>query len=128
MTADRSFAVLAVVVLAGLTVFQVLLMLGRPLGRFAWGGQHEVLPRQLRVGSGLSVVVYAATTVVFLARADLVPAIPPDAAAIRYATWALAVYFTLGIVLNAISRSRSERLVMTPVALVLAVSGWILAT
>ena len=35
--------------------------------------------------------------------------------------WVLTGYFALGVVLNAISRSRPERLVMTPVAVVLTV-------
>jgi hypothetical protein len=35
------------------------------------------------------------------------------------AVWVLTAYFGLGVVMNAASRSRPERLVMTPVALVL---------
>ena len=127
MTTDRLFCGLAVAVLAGLAAFQVLLILGKPLGRFAWGGQHEVLPTRLRVGSCVGVAIYAVAAVVFLARANLLPMVTPDHGGITFGTWVLAVYFTLGIALNAISRSRPERLVMTPVALLLAVSGWVLA-
>jgi hypothetical protein len=36
------------------------------------------------------------------------------------ALWVLVGYFALGILMNAASRSRPERLVMTPVALLLA--------
>ena len=35
------------------------------------------------------------------------------------ATWVLTAYFALGIVMNGISRSKPERLVMTPTVLVL---------
>jgi hypothetical protein len=42
---------------------------------------------------------------------------PPAVAAV--AVWVLTAYFGLGVVMNAASRSRPERLVMTPVALVL---------
>jgi hypothetical protein len=41
--------------------------------------------------------------------------------------WVLTAYFALGVALNAASRSRPERLVMTPVALVLAVCCLVLA-
>ena len=43
------------------------------------------------------------------------------------AIWVLTGYFALGIVLNAISRSRPERLVMTPVVLLLAACCLVLA-
>ena len=50
-----SFAAAGVcVLLGGLAVFQALLALGAPLGAFAWGGQHRVLPTRLRVGSAVS--------------------------------------------------------------------------
>jgi hypothetical protein len=40
--------------------------------------------------------------------------------------WAVAGLFTLGAAANAVSRSRPERLVMTPLAMVLAIaSGWV---
>ena len=41
--------------------------------------------------------------------------------------WVLAAYFTLGVVMNGISRSKPERRIMTPTALVLAVLYLILA-
>ena len=47
------------VLLALLAVFQLALALGAPLGHFAWGGAHRVLPRRLRIGSLVSIVIYA---------------------------------------------------------------------
>lgn len=46
------------IVLLRLTVFQILLALGLPLGRAAWGGYHETLPAVLRVGSLVSAGLY----------------------------------------------------------------------
>jgi hypothetical protein len=43
------------------------------------------------------------------------------------AIWVLAGYFLLGIGLNAVSRSRPERLVMTPVVLALTVCCLVIA-
>src|SRR5687768_9176839 len=109
-------AVLAVVVLAGLAVFQALLVAGQPLGRFAWGGQHDVLPTGLRLGSAVSIALYAAFAVLMLSAADTLDVLPTGF--VDVAIWVLTGYFTLGIAMNAISRSRPERLVMTPVVLV----------
>ncbi|WP_369133201.1 hypothetical protein [Modestobacter sp. I12A-02662] len=107
-------AVLGCVVLAGLAVFQGLLVAGAPLGRFAWGGGHRVLPNRLRMGSAASIVLYALFAVVLVAAARRSTG-PADVA-----IWVLTGYFVLGIGMNAISRSRPERLVMTPVVALLA--------
>ena len=116
---------LAVVVLAGLAVFQALLIAGQPLGRFAWGGQHTVLPTGLRVGSAVSIALYAGFAVLILSAAGALAVLP--AGFVDVAIWVLAGYFVLGIGLNAISRSRPERLVMTPVVLLLAAVCLVLA-
>lgn len=118
-------AVVACVLLAGVAVLQVLLAAGRPLGRFAWGGQHEVLPRHLRIGSAVSVVLYAAFGAVVLQAAGVLSVLPDAVADVGI--WVLTGYFALGIVLNGISRSLPERLVMTPVVTVLAVCCLVVA-
>ncbi|WP_041795239.1 hypothetical protein [Modestobacter marinus] len=118
-------ASVGVALLAGLAVVQVLLAAGAPLGRFAWGGQHVVLPAGLRVGSAVSVAVYAAVAVVLLDRAEVVDVLPDGL--VHVLAWVLTGYFTLGTAMNAVSRSRPERLVMTPVALALAVVCLLLA-
>lgn len=111
-------AALGVLVLGCLALFQVALAAGAPWGRLAWGGQHVVLPPALRVGSAVSVLLYAAIALVVLAAADGAGPLPGGVGEVGI--WVLVGYFTLGVGMNAISRSRPERLVMTPVAAVLA--------
>lgn len=112
--------------LAALTVFQLLLALGAPLGRFAWGGQHGVLPLSLRAGSLVSVVIYVLIAGILLARVDLVsPSVSEGV--IRAATWMVVAYFFLGIGLNLASRSKPERAVMTPVVAVLCALSAVVA-
>jgi len=41
--------------------------------------------------------------------------------------WVLTAYLTLGIVLNLISRSKTERLIMTPTVLILAALYFVLS-
>lgn len=96
------------------------LVAGAPLGRFAWGGQHEVLPRKLRIGSVVSIVLYGVFGYTALAEAGLVPVLISEGFTEVF-MWVLTAYFALGVAMNAISRSKPERFVMTPVALVLAV-------
>jgi len=66
--------VVALTLLTALAVLQILAASGLPLGRFVWGGQHRVLPRGLRVGSAVSVLVYAGLAALLLSRAGVLPA------------------------------------------------------
>lgn len=118
-------ALVVIVLLAGLTVFQIALIAGAPIARFAWGGQHDVLPARLRVGSATSIVLYVLFAIVVLDRAGFVSVLPSAVAEIG--TWVLVAYFTLGIVLNGISRSRPERFTMTPICALLAVGCLLVA-
>lgn len=118
-------ALVACLILAALAVFQSLLIAGRPLGRYAWGGQHDVLPRNLRIGSAISIVLYAVFAVIILDRAGVTDLLPDVVADVGI--WVLTGYFTLGIVMNGISRSKPERNLMTPVCVVLALLCLVIA-
>ena len=119
---------LACAILAALAVFQAALVAGAPLGHFAWGGQNRVLPRNLRIGSVIAIVLYAGFAAIILQRAGIVAWLPAPVADIGI--WVVLGYLVLGIPLNAISRSLPERYTMTPVVallvlLVLTVAmGW----
>ena len=117
--------ILFCVILAALTVFQIALIVGAPLGHFAWGGQHRVLPRKLRISSVTSIVLYAAFALIALDRTGVIELLPREVSVVLM--WVLTGYFALGIVLNGISRSVPERNLMTPVCLVLALLSWAIA-
>jgi hypothetical protein len=116
---DEIFAHVAVTILAALAVFQLVLAAGAPLGKYAWGGQHKVLPMKLRVASVYSVLLYGVFGFFILSQAGAVNLIP-NKDFVQGVMYAFTGYFILGILLNAISRSRSERAVMTPIAVILA--------
>ena len=119
MSIDELSAVLTCLILAGLAVFQGALIAGAPLGRMAWGGQHNVLPPRLRIASAASIATYGLFAYVALAKANFAPSLINESFT-AVLTWVLTAYFTLGVVLNGVSRSKSERLVMTPLAFILA--------
>ena len=96
------------------------------MGRFAWGGQHRVLPRGLRVGSVISIGVYALLAATLLARTGLLATGAPEAL-VRVAAWVVAGYFFLGIGVNLASRSRAERALMSPLVALLCVLAVIVA-
>ena len=119
-------AILACIILASLTAFQIALILGAPIGRYAWGGQHNILPAKLRIASAISIVLYGVFAAFIISKAGLIPAIG-NTSIVNVAVWILAIYFCIGVPMNAISRSKPERALMTPVAFALAITTLTLA-
>lgn len=113
-------------VLGALAVFQLLLIIGLPLGRFAWGGRSAVLPARLRVGSAVSIVVYVAFALIALDRAGLISVFPAPSIAV-VAMWVIVAYLLFSVLPNLASKSKDERRVMVPVSLALAGLAFLIA-
>jgi hypothetical protein len=84
-----------------------------------------VLPGKLRIGSLVSIVVYAIIAVLALDRVGLIEVVPDVVSTVGM--WVVFAYFVLGIPVNAISRSKPERYAMTPVVTILAVLSLLVA-
>lgn len=119
------FALALTILLGLLALFQLSLALGAPLGRFAWGGQHRVLPARLRIGSAVSILIYALIGVIAWDRVGAIDVFGEPFSEV--AMWVVFGYFVLGILMNAISRSKPERLTMVPITIVLSVLAFFIA-
>jgi len=118
--------VVFIVIIALLTLFQLALALGAPWGRFAWGGRHSgVLPTGYRVASAVAVLPYAFMAMLAADRAGVIEVVPDGVA--RVGMWVVFGLLALGVLMNAISRSKPERYTMTPVTFVLAVAALLIA-
>jgi Kef-type K+ transport system membrane component KefB len=126
MTMTPALAIAFVVLLAALAVFQLMLAAGLPFGRFAWGGQHKVLPRRLRVGSALSVLAYGIFAFIAVERADITNVVLARLVAV-VAMWVIAGYLILSVLANLASKSASEKRMMVPVSLALATLATLIA-
>ena len=100
---------------AWLTLFQVMLAAGLPLGRLAWGGTQRVLPIGLRIASLMSAVVSGAAVLVVAQAAGFGPVLLPEAW-VAPALLALAVLFTLSLLANLFGARGLERLHGVPLA------------
>jgi hypothetical protein len=91
-----------------IAVFQILLALGAPYGEAAWGGrQGKILPRNYRIASAFSCLFFIFSILVVLSATAII-----DLFSSSFADgymWFLTVYLGLGIIMNAISRSKIER-------------------
>ena len=100
--------------------FQVALALGAPWGAYAMGGAFPGrIPGSMRAAAALQALVLAALAFVVLADAGLLDlAIIHD---LPWLIWIPVAVSAVAVVLNASTRSRGERRLWLPVAIVLLV-------
>lgn len=119
-------ALIALAALLGLIIFQLALIFGAPLGKYAWGGANTYLPTRLRIASSISIILYLIFAAFIVTKAGIVDVIG-NSQILDIGMWVLTAYFIVGIGMNGISRSKPERNLMTPVAAILALSFFIVA-
>lgn len=116
------------ILLAAVSVLQIMLAAGAPLGRFAFGGRYEgSLPGGLRAVSAAALVILGIGAFYLMVDAGILTSEDYREMA-GVGTWVYAGFFLLNALANVSSRSRVETLVMTPVAALLcacfAVVAW----
>lgn len=119
-------ALVAAFEVGALVIFQVLLAMGSPLGRAAFGGNDVILPTRRRVLSAVSALIFLAALFVILARAGLFGSLS-TASPIRVVIWIFVGIFALSTLANTASRSRWERRLLAPAALVLTAACVVVA-
>ncbi|OMD92141.1 hypothetical protein BSK67_19660 [Paenibacillus odorifer] len=102
----------------GAVILYILLSLGLPCGEFAMGGRHRIMPSQMRVACGVSVVIQLVAILYLLQAGNVISiGLPFD----RRVCYFFAVYLMLNTIMNLLSRSMKEKLVMTPLSLITAI-------
>lgn len=120
------FAIIGTVLFGIIVILTVLVACGAPLGEFTMSGKYKVLPPAMRILAALSVFIQAFAILILLQTAGIVP-LWFSARATKNICIGYAVYLTLNTGMDAISPSKKEKYVITPLALVSAVCFWIVA-
>lgn len=110
----------------GAIAFQVALAAGAPLGEYAMGGRYPGrLPPRVRVAAVVQALILGLLAAVVFSASGVALPLLSDAAA--WLIWVAVAFAAVSTVLNAITRSKRERVVWLPVALVLLSSSLIIA-
>jgi hypothetical protein len=127
MVVEMTAAYAATVILVILIAFQLALALGAPWGKAAYGGVWEgTLPRGIRINSLVFGVLLYPLVVLYVLDAGGVAEFG-FLRAEGIVLWVLACFFVAGTVMNAISRSRIERMMWTAPTATLAICTLVLA-
>ena len=117
-------AIIAVILFTGMSVFQLLLVLGLPFGRLAYGGKYDKLPSKMKISSLISIVIFIFASLSVLERAEIIT-IFNNLMFVTVFVWIIAFYLAFNTFMNAISKSRWEKLIMTPISLTIAICCFI---
>lgn len=108
-------------------LFQLAIVLGAPVGEYAYGGQHEgKLPARYRLTSVISMLVMLALAGHYLAQLGLFNPLL-DSAGNAIANWAFVGFFGLSAVLNNITKSEKEKRVFGSITIAMLLSAILVA-
>ena len=120
------FAILGPVIFGVIATMTILVACGLPLGEYTMGGQHKVLPKNLRVAAVISVAIQIFAMIIILQAGGFIP-LWFSFKVTKYICFFFAAYLSLNTIMNMISKSRKERFVMTPLSLIAGICFWITA-
>jgi hypothetical protein len=108
-------------------LFQLAIVLGAPVGEYAYGGQHEgVLPLKFRFASVVSLLLMLAITGHYLAQIGFfTPLFGGQFNSI--ANWSLVGFFGLAALVNNISKSEKEKRVFGSITIAMLLSAILVA-
>jgi len=110
-----------------IAAFQLLLALGAPLGRAAYGGRNAELSPAFRRASAGAVLIWLLAAVFILGRGGVLSVPLPDVV-VDVGAWVLVVLSVLGTIVNLASSSPWERFGWAPFSAALAVLSFIVAS
>jgi hypothetical protein len=110
-----------------LALFQLAIVLGAPLGEYAYGGQRVgVLPAGFRVASVASAIVAIAIGGHYLAQLGLLPTLLPTPWNV-VVNWALVAFAALAALANNMTRSAKEKRLWGATTIAMALSALVIA-
>jgi hypothetical protein len=120
------FAITGSILFSLILVLYILLALGLPYGEYAMGGKHKILPPRERIMSVISVLIQLFAIMILLHGGNIIDLGFPDKAA-KVLCYVFAGYLSLNVILNLLSKSKKERLIMTPLSAIIAICFWVTA-
>ncbi len=119
-------AIIGACLLLVVIILSILLLFGLPLGELTMGGQYRVFPKKLRILLVTQLATQVFLCIIILQTGGYLP-LWFSYKGTRIICIAAAVYLSLNTVMNLISRSKKEKMIMTPMSLLAAICFWMTA-
>ncbi|UOQ46887.1 hypothetical protein MUN88_12370 [Gracilibacillus caseinilyticus] len=106
-------ALILVVIFVAIAIFQMLLILGYPVGEYAMGGENKVLPGKFRLVSIVNAALLLGMATVVLHHTSFLTTFDMPTLILM---WIITSFLAINTIANLVSPGKKEKLVMTPVA------------
>lgn len=117
-------AVIGVCTFFVIIILSILIICGLPLGELTMGGSYRVFPKKLRLLLITQLVLQIFFMVIILQAGGFLGLFFSHKVT-KVIGIIMAVYLSLNVVVNAISKSRKEKYIITPLSRVSAICFWI---
>ena len=108
------------ILIAFVVAFQLALALGAPWGELAMGGKFPGrLPLRMRIAALVQMVVLLFIALIVLTRAGVI--LDEFLSLSKSVIWSVVVFSLIGAILNTITPSKKERMLWSPVTIVLLI-------
>ena len=107
-------------------ILSVLIICGLPLGELTMGGQYKVFPKKLRVVLFIQLFLQIFFVIIILQKGNIMP-LWFSYNTTKIICIIMAIYLSLNVLMNLASKSKKEKIIMTPLSLIAAICFWITA-
>ena len=118
--------IIVVILNSLLVIFQTSVANGAPWGHLTQGGQNKVLTKRGRIVAVISGLIFVFSILIVVDRVGFAQIFKnPDVS--NKGIWFFAIFFTLGIPMNLISRSKWEWIIMSPTVITITTCCYLIA-
>ena len=119
-------AIIGAIAFSMVIVLSILIICGLPLGELTMGGQYKVFPKSLRILLVSQLILQIFFVLIILQMGGFI-SLWFSVEVTKVIGIVMASYLSLNTIMNAISKSKKERYIMTPLSLISAICFWITA-
>lgn len=119
-------AIIGAIAFSMVIVLSILIICGLPLGELTMGGQYKVFPKSLRILLVSQLILQIFFVLIILQMGGFIP-LWFSVEVTKIIGIVMAAYLSLNTIMNAISKSKKERYIMTPLSLISSICFWITA-
>ena len=107
-------------------ILSILIICGLPLGELTMGGKYKVFPKKLRIVLVSQLLLQIFFVIIILQKGSIIP-MWFSYNTTKTISIIMAIYLSLNTLMNICSKSKKERIIMTPLSLIAAICFWITA-
>ena len=120
------YAIFAAIIFTSLTVLNLLIIFGAPLGEFTMGGKYKILPPEMKIPAIISLCTQIFAIIIVLQAGGIINLWFSNNVT-RIICYVYSGYLIINTFMNLISKSKKEKYIMTPLSLVSALLFFITA-